>query len=104
MSNAVSSASRPASSGGRWPAPGAYGLRTGSTSRTVSARIGHSLDFVRGRSTCRHILRGRGRTTFGRWKATRPRFFARLGLVFEALDTAGTPSASPCGWGQEEDS
>ena len=29
-SNAPSSRSRPASSGGRWPAPGAYGFRTGS--------------------------------------------------------------------------
>ena len=27
--------------------PGAYGFRTGSTSRTVSARLAHSLDFVR---------------------------------------------------------
>jgi len=52
-SNAVSSASRPASSGGRWPAPGAYGLRTGSMSRTVSARIAQTLDFVREHSTCR---------------------------------------------------
>ena len=30
-SNALTSRSRPASSGGRWPAPGANGLRTGST-------------------------------------------------------------------------
>ena len=30
-SNAATSRSRPASSGGRWPAPGANGLRTGST-------------------------------------------------------------------------
>ena len=30
-SKACSCSSRPASSGGRWPAPGAYGLRTGST-------------------------------------------------------------------------
>ena len=31
MSNCASSRSRPASSGGRWPAPGAYGFRIGST-------------------------------------------------------------------------
>ena len=54
-SNAPSSASRPASSGGRWPAPGAYGFRTGSTSRTVSTRIARTLDFVRQRSTCRTL-------------------------------------------------
>ena len=54
-SNALSSASRPASSGGRWPAPGAYGLRTGSMSRTVSARIAQTLDFVREHSTCRDL-------------------------------------------------
>lgn len=36
-SKAETSLSRPASSGGRWPAPGANGLRTGSMPRTVSA-------------------------------------------------------------------
>jgi hypothetical protein len=37
MSNASSSLSRPASSGGRWPRPARTGLRTGSTIGTLSA-------------------------------------------------------------------
>ena len=46
-SKTSSSRPRPASSGGRCPAPGAYGLRTGSTHRTVSGSLVATLDIRR---------------------------------------------------------
>ena len=46
-SNVLSSTSRPASSGGRCPAPGAYGLRTGSTVPPTRSRERSSIGLYR---------------------------------------------------------
>src|ERR1700730_5263360 len=46
-SNWPISRSRPVSSGGRCPAPGAYGLRTGSIHRTVWRDLARALDLAR---------------------------------------------------------